>query len=61
MANKNKREKNQIRKRIRQLAHEKLFRVQEGVKFWVGAFMDIATRPRKYHWRSEGIALRAEL
>ena len=63
MAKKTSLEKVNIRKRIKRLAHEKLYRIEDGVKYWVQAFLDIATRPRRFHWNSEdvGTGLHGEL
>ena len=52
-AKKTSREKINIRKRIKRLAHEKLYRIEDGVKYWVQAFLDIATRPLLENIREE--------
>ena len=42
-----------VREMIIQLAHEKLYRIEDGVKGWEHILLDIATRPRHWHWTDE--------
>jgi predicted O-linked N-acetylglucosamine transferase (SPINDLY family) len=45
--------KAETRERIIKLAHEKLYKIEEGVQGWVDMFLDIATRPRTWRWQDE--------
>ena len=51
VANRSPDEKKALRQRIVALAHEKLFRSDEGYPEWAKALIDIARRPRRWHWK----------
>ena len=51
VANRSPDEKKALRQRIIELAHEKLFRSDEGYPEWAKALLDIARRPRRWHWK----------
>ena len=45
--------KAQVRKRIKRLVHEILFRRTKGARYCAEMFLDVSTRPRRWRWSVE--------
>ena len=51
VANMDVEEKAELRRRIKKSAHDKLYRGRDSFPQWSEALIDMATRPRRWHWQ----------